>query len=105
MAVVDPTDRPKSVCNRCAIEIFGGALCCQLDVEFSVGIRTVVIELSQISFFFSELREKVRNLTQSYDKSPYTHKKNPKSNVTTQKNATKTSITQRLRKDLLRRSV
>ena len=75
MPVVHPTDRPKLVYNRCAIEIFGGYLCCQLDVEFSVSIRTVVIELSQISFFFSELREKVRNLTKSYNKSPDTHKK------------------------------
>ena len=39
------------------------------------------------------------DLTQSYDKSPYTDKKNPKSNVTTQ-NPQKTSITQRLRTDL-----
>ena len=44
-------------------------------------------------------REKGRDLTQSYDKSPYTDRKNPKSNVT-QKNATKnfdyTTITDRL---------
>ena len=30
-------------------------------------------------------REKGRELTQSYDKSPYTHRKNPKRNMTTQK--------------------
>ena len=38
------------------------------------------------------------DLTQSYDKSPYTNTKN--SNVTTQKNLIKTSITQRVWADL-----
>ena len=33
----------------------------------------------------SESREKGRYLTQSYDERPYTDRKNPKSNVTTQK--------------------
>ena len=42
-----PTDRPKSVRNRCVIEVFG----CFLD--FSVGVGAFVIGLSQISFFFS----------------------------------------------------
>ena len=37
--------------------------------------------------------EKERDLTQSYDKGPYIDKKNPKSNVTTQKRHKKTSIT------------
>ena len=41
-------------------------------------------------------REKGRDLTQSYDKSLYTHRKN---NVGTQKTPTKTTITQRLRAD------
>ena len=27
MAVVTPTDRPKSVRNRCVIELFGGVVC------------------------------------------------------------------------------
>ena len=27
MAVVTPADRPKSVRNRCVIEVFGGVLC------------------------------------------------------------------------------
>ena len=31
------------------------------------------------------IREKGKDLTQSYDKSLYTHRKNPKTNVTTQK--------------------
>ena len=51
MAVVTPTDRPTSVCNRCVI----GVLCCRLVVEFPVGIRAFVIGLSQISFFFFSL--------------------------------------------------
>ena len=28
VAVVTPTDRPKSVCNRCVIELFRRCLCC-----------------------------------------------------------------------------
>ena len=27
MAIVTPADRPKSVRNRCVIEVFGGVLC------------------------------------------------------------------------------
>ena len=27
VAVVTPTDRPKSVCNRCLIELFCGVVC------------------------------------------------------------------------------
>ena len=27
VAVVTPTDRPKSVCNRCVIELFCGVVC------------------------------------------------------------------------------
>ena len=44
MAVVAPTDRPKSVCNRCVIEVFGGDIVvsrCFLD--FSVGVGVFVI--------------------------------------------------------------
>ena len=52
MAVVTPTDRPKSVRNCCVIVVFGGVLCCQLVVEFPVGMDAFVIGLSQISFFF-----------------------------------------------------
>ena len=43
MAVVTPTDRPKSVRNRCVIKIFVAFLCCQLVVGFSVGIGAFVI--------------------------------------------------------------
>ena len=38
MTVVSSTDRPKSVRNRCVMEVFGGILCCPLVFEFSVGI-------------------------------------------------------------------
>ena len=54
MAIVTPTDRPKSVRNRCVIEVFGGVFVlsrCYLD--FSVGVGAFVIGLSQISAFFT----------------------------------------------------
>ena len=50
------------------------------------------------------VREKGRDLTQSYDKSPYTHRKIQKASWQ-HKKATKTLITQRLRTDDLGRSV
>ena len=49
VAVVTPTDRPKSVRNHCVIEVFGGVGV----LDFSVGIRTFDIGLNQISSFFS----------------------------------------------------
>ena len=52
MAIVTPTDRPKSVRNRCEIEVFGGVFAfslCFLDI--SVGVRAFVIDFSQISSF------------------------------------------------------
>ena len=39
MTVVTPTDNPKSVHNRCVIEVLVAFLCCQFVFEFSVGIR------------------------------------------------------------------
>ena len=56
MAVVTQTDRPKSVRNRCVIEVFGGVfvLSCYF-LDFSVGVGTFVVELSQISSFFSHI--------------------------------------------------
>ena len=52
MAVVTPADRPKSVRNRCVIEVFGGVLyVVTLLFGFSVGVRASVIGLSQISSF------------------------------------------------------
>ena len=54
VAVVTPTGRPKSVRNRCVIELFV-ALCvlslCPFDI--SAGVGAFVIGLSQISSFFS----------------------------------------------------
>ena len=52
VVIVTPTDRPKSVRNRCVIDVFGGVFvfsCCFLD--FSVGVGAFVIGLSQISSF------------------------------------------------------
>ena len=54
MAIVTPTDSPKSIRNRCVIEVFGGVFVlsrCFLDL--SVGIGAFVIGLSQIFFVFS----------------------------------------------------
>ena len=54
MAIVTPTDRPKSVRNRCVIEVFGGVFVlsrCFLD--FSVGVGAFVIGMNQISSFVS----------------------------------------------------
>ena len=53
ITVVTPSYRPRSVCNRCVIELFGDVLvlsCCPFDI--SVSIRAFVIGLSQISSFF-----------------------------------------------------
>ena len=54
VAVVTPTDRPKSVRNRCVIELFVAlfvlALC---PFDISVGVGAFVIGMSQISSFFS----------------------------------------------------
>ena len=41
MAIVNPTDRPKSIRNRCVIEVFGDVFfvlsCCFLDLSVGVG--------------------------------------------------------------------
>ena len=50
-AVVTPTDRPKSVRNRCVIELLIVLSLCPFDI--SVGVWAFVIGLSQISSFFS----------------------------------------------------
>ena len=53
MAVVTPTDRPKSVRNRCIIELFVALFVLFLfPFDNSVGIGDFVIGLSQISTFF-----------------------------------------------------
>ena len=54
MTVVSPTDCPKSVRNRCLINVSGGVFVlsrCFLDL--SVGEGAFVIGLIQISSFFS----------------------------------------------------
>ena len=54
VALVTPTDRPKSVRNRCLIELFCGIVCvvtCPFDI--SVGVGAFVIGLGQISSFLS----------------------------------------------------
>ena len=52
MAFVTPTYRPKSVRNRCVIEVFGGFLVLSIGFRISVGtcIGVFVIGLSQIFF-------------------------------------------------------
>ena len=54
MTVVTPTDRPKSVRNRCVIEVWWLFLCCHVAFWiFSVFVGACVIGLSQISSCFS----------------------------------------------------
>ena len=54
LAVVTPTDRPKSVRNRCVIELFVALFVFSLcPFDISVGLGAFVIGLSQISSFFS----------------------------------------------------
>ena len=54
MVVVTTTDRPKSVRNRCVIEVLMAFWCCKFCFEFSVGIGAFVIGLCQISLYFSD---------------------------------------------------
>ena len=54
VALITQTDRPKSVRNRCSIELFCGVVCvvtCPFDI--SVGVGAFVIGLGQISSFLS----------------------------------------------------
>ena len=51
VTAVTPTDRPKSVRNRCVIEVFSGVFCVVM-LDFSVSVGAFVIGLSQISSFF-----------------------------------------------------
>ena len=53
VTAVTPTDRPKSVRNRCVIEVFGGVfMLSRCFLDFSVGVGAFVIGLSQNSSFF-----------------------------------------------------
>ena len=55
VAIVTPTDRPKSVRNRCVIELFVALFVFSLcPFDISAGVGAFVIELSQISSFFSD---------------------------------------------------
>ena len=54
VAVVTPTDRPKSVRNRCLIELFVALFVLSLcPFDISVGEGALVIGLGQISSFLS----------------------------------------------------
>ena len=54
VAVVIPTDRPKSIRHHCVIECFGGVfVLSRCFLNFSVGVAAVVIGLNQISSFLS----------------------------------------------------
>ena len=54
VAVVTPTDRRKSVRNRCVIELFVTLFVLSLcPFDISAGVGAFVIGLSQISSFFS----------------------------------------------------
>ena len=54
MAVVTPTDRPKSVRNRCVMELFVALFVLSLcPLDNSAGVEAFVIGLSQIFSFFS----------------------------------------------------
>ena len=62
VAIVTQTDRPKSVRNRCVIEVF----CCvfvlsRCVLDSSVGVGTIVIGLSQISSFISMCKSDVED--------------------------------------------
>ena len=53
VAVVTPTDRPKSVRNRCVINFFVALFVLSLcPFDISAGVGAFVIGLSQISSFF-----------------------------------------------------
>ena len=56
MTIVTQTDRPKSVRNRCIIEVFGGVFVLSRSfLDFSLDVGAFVIGLSQISSFFSSI--------------------------------------------------
>ena len=54
VAVVTPTNRPKSVRNRCVIEVFCGVVLPLCAIVISVVVGAFVIGLSQISSFLSQ---------------------------------------------------
>ena len=110
VAVVTRTDRPKSARNFCVIDIFGVGI-----FDFVIGLSKIfplpycknrhrkhhigAINSNEFHYFFMG-REKGRDLTQSCDKNPYTHRTIQKA-TWQHKNATKnfdyTTIADRLR--------
>ena len=55
VVVVTPADHPKSVRNRCVLELFCGVVYLFLyPVEISVGVGAFVIGVSQISSFLPQ---------------------------------------------------
>ena len=55
MAIVTRTARPKSVRNRCVIEVFGGVFVLSLCIlDFSVGVGAFMLGLCQIFSFALE---------------------------------------------------
>ena len=63
MTAVTPTDRPKSVRNRCVIKVFGGVfILSRCFLGCAGGVVVFVTGLSQISSFFSYLHFAMRVL-------------------------------------------
>ena len=66
MAVVTPTDRPKSVRNCCLIELFVALFVLSLcPFDISVGVGAFVIGLGQISSSLSTNTLKIRILSET----------------------------------------
>ena len=57
VAVVTPTDVPKSIRNCCVISLLCGVVCIACPFDSSAGVGAFVIGLSQISSFFSSHRK------------------------------------------------
>ena len=80
MAVVTPTDRPKSVRNRCVIELFVALFVLSLcPFDISVRVGAFVIGLSQISSFFSLRIVDIR--TEKFTSRPHLYKQPPSRSV------------------------
>ena len=60
VTAVIPTDRPKSVRNRCVIKVLVAFfMLSRCFLDFSVGVGAFVIGLSQISSFFSAIKNSI----------------------------------------------
>ena len=73
VAIVTPTDHPKSLRYWCVIEVYGGVfvLSCCFFFGFSVGVGAFVIGLSQISSFFSCTKYSTRHNFLEIDNTSY----------------------------------